>query len=356
MQRVRVSTSRPTARRERRFHPVLRAAAVVVLLLAGLAAMVMYPPPARRVTWPDGKRFAFTIVDDTDQSTLERIKPIYDLMFEAGLRTTKTVWSLPPTETANTTNLGDTLADDEYRAYVLELQDRGFEIGLHGVRGGSSLRDDVQRGLEEFQRHLGTYPRLHVNHSLNRDNLYWGASRWSVPFYRWGFSLARPFEFSGDDPSSPHFWGDLALERITYVRRFTFRDINLLRINPSMPYRLPHTPFVNYWMDGTDGGSLDAFVELLATENLDRLEREGGVTLVYAHLGAGSFNTEDGGVNPLFTERIADVAGRNGWFAPASDILDHLVTQPGWRPNLTVRERTRLDTFFLVQRLRLEGR
>ena len=46
------------------------------------------------VTFPDGKRFAFTIFDDTDVGTLESLRPIYDLLAQLGLRTTKTVWPL----------------------------------------------------------------------------------------------------------------------------------------------------------------------------------------------------------------------------------------------------------------------
>ena len=43
------------------------------------------------MTWPNGKRFAFTIIDDTDKSTVENIKPVYDYLYSHGLKTTKTV-------------------------------------------------------------------------------------------------------------------------------------------------------------------------------------------------------------------------------------------------------------------------
>ena len=109
-------------------------------------------------------------------------------------------------------------------------------------------------------------------------------------------------------------------------------------------------PYVRYWFDGSDGGSIDAFYQLLNPRNLDQLEREGGVSLIYAHLGAGSFNVDGGPeVDPRFIERIADLSARNGWFAPASDILDYLTEQPGWRPELALRERVRLETLFLLE-------
>ena len=39
------------------------------------------------MTWPNGKQFAFTIIDDTDKSTVENIKPVYDYLYSHGLKT-----------------------------------------------------------------------------------------------------------------------------------------------------------------------------------------------------------------------------------------------------------------------------
>ena len=44
----------------------------------------------------------------------------------------------------------------------------------------------------------------------------------------------------GHEPSSSHFWGDLAHKRIEYVRNFTFTEINTIKMDPWMPYHL-HT-------------------------------------------------------------------------------------------------------------------
>jgi len=48
--------------------------------------------PRPEVAWPDGKRFAFTIFDDTDGTTLLNGPPIYDALTRHGLRITKSVW------------------------------------------------------------------------------------------------------------------------------------------------------------------------------------------------------------------------------------------------------------------------
>lgn len=49
-----------------------------------------------KIQWPNNKKFASTIVDDTDNGTIENTKPIYDFLYEHGLIITKTVWVYPP--------------------------------------------------------------------------------------------------------------------------------------------------------------------------------------------------------------------------------------------------------------------
>jgi hypothetical protein len=315
-------------------------------LFVAAIAWILQPPPQRTIVFPEGKPFAFTIVDDTDMATLERNRPVYEVLHRYGLKTTKTVWILEATEKGHPANAGDSLSDPDYRAFIEDLRGWGFEIALHGVRGGSSLRADIIAGLEEFRSEFGSYPSLHVNHSRNRDNLYWGAERWSLAPLRWLYRLAKDDHFSGEDPTSPYYWGDLAQAHVRYVNQFTYRDINLLNVTPSFPYHLPDKPLVNRWFLTANGNNLDQFETLLSPANLDRLEREGGVCLVYAHLGAGSFNSGDG-VDPRFEDRIRDLASRNGWFVPASELLDYLAAQPGWTAQPGWRERTRLEILFL---------
>lgn len=319
---------------------------LTVVVVAGAAAYFLYPPEPRIITFPEGKRFAFSIVDDTDMATLERVKPLYELLARYGMRTTKTVWVMETNEPTHQPNQGDTLHNPAYLAFILDLKAKGFEIALHGVRGGSSVRQEIVSGLEEFRDAIGQYPSIHVNHSLNRDNIYWGEHRWSFALFRWLYASVEKHEFFGQDSASAHFWGDLVQQHVRYVNQFTYGDINLLALNPSMPYRLTDKPYVNYWFPTADGDNLDRFEYLLRKENLDRLEREGGVCLLYTHMGAGSFNEGDA-ANPRFESRLKDLTSRNGWFAPASEILKYLSEQPGWRADLTFREKVRLEVLFL---------
>lgn len=50
---------------------------------------------AKEMEWLNGKSFAFTIIDDTDEATVANVKPIYDLLAELGIWTTKTVGPFP---------------------------------------------------------------------------------------------------------------------------------------------------------------------------------------------------------------------------------------------------------------------
>lgn len=313
---------------------------------------IAWPPDAPTLIFPDDKKFAFTIIDDTDLASLERLRPVYAVLEKYNLRTTKTVWVYESNQAAHAPNQGDTLQNPDYLEFIQGLQSRGFEIALHGVRGGDSRREETIAGLDEYRRMLGVYPRVQINHSLNRDNLYWGRHLYAVAPLRWAAGLVIRHEFSGDDPASEYFWGDIAQRRIGYVRRFTYSEINLWRVAPQMPYHLPDMPFVNYWFPTADGDRIINFEALLSDGNIDRLERERGVCLVYAHLGSGSFGSP-GRVDPRFEDRVRAIAARNGWFVPASEILDFLKSQPGWTGRMSYGERIRQELKFVAQRVGL---
>ncbi len=275
--------------------------------------------------FPDNKKFAFTIFDDTDLSTVENIQPVYRLLAELGMRTTKSVWPLASVSEGKFS--GSSLQDPEYLALMLQLRDLGFEIALHNVRNHHATRDMVRQGLEEFRRLIGYYPVVHANHSRNAENVYWGAARFRSlkPFYAIGSSITGARTFTGHHAESDCFWGDLCQEHIKYVRNFVFREINLDRVNPSMPYHESGKPLVNYWFSSCNGADLEHFCELLSEENQDKLEREGGVCIVYTHFACGF--VENGRVHPRVEELLRRLAARPGWFVPVSTLLDHLRAQ-----------------------------
>lgn len=281
------------------------------------------PPPA--IALPAPHRFAVAILDDTDLSTLANTEPVYELLAELGIRSTKSVW--PLRSVAGERIGGMSLQDPAYAEFVRRLQADGFEISLHGVRNASSTRQDVVKGLEVYEAEVGSAPRVHANHSNNRENLYWGGERLSLPWMRFAYHALTRFRrwgaFRGTDPESPHFWGDLSRARLDYVRNLTFSEINLLRINPTLPYEDPRRPFVRFWFSSSDGADVDTFCRLMSEANQERLEAEGGVTIVYTHFASGF--VEHGELNRDFVRLMRRLSTRPGWFVPVSPLLDHLV-------------------------------
>lgn len=304
------------------------------------------------IDWPDGKRFAFTIVDDTDAATLQNVRPVYDLLADLGLRTTKTVWPFPPVGIPK--HGGQTLQDPDYRDWILGLQEQGFEIALHGAADEPSERPVVQRALECFREVIGHDPRMHVNHDHQTEGMYWGDARldgaWRL-IYRAANGVARQDRrYEGHRPDSPYFWGDLCRDRIEYVRNFVYDDINTLKQDPMMPYHDPRRPYVNYWYSGSNGAAIGPYLTLLAEENQDRLDAEGGACIVYTHFAVGF--VEDGRLNPRFAQLMRRIASLQGWFVPASTLLDYLRRRPGWSPRAEPAMLRRMQRQFIVSRLR----
>ena len=89
------------------------------------------PMLPRPISWPHGHRFALTMVDDTDAAHVDNVKPVYDLLARLGMRTTKLVWLFQGESSAAIH--GSSCDDPAYLAWVLALQQQGFEIGLHNA-------------------------------------------------------------------------------------------------------------------------------------------------------------------------------------------------------------------------------
>lgn len=279
-------------------------------------------------TFPHGKRFAFTILDDTDVATVDNVRPIYDLFYNLNMRTTKTVWPVACPEGSPNFSASETLEDEGYRDFVLDLHARGFEITWHGPTMESSPRERVIAGLRRFREVFGFSPRIHVNHSHNRDNLYWGHERLDDPLLR---SLVRRISrsvdgyFGGHVPGSDYWWGDLCEESVEYARNLTCNQINTGSFNPSMPYRDPRRELVPWWFSASDAEGVDEFNELINSHNQERLEAEGGFCIVATHLGKGF--VEGGEVNAVTRERLRELTARDGWFPTVGELLDWLRAQ-----------------------------
>ena len=274
--------------------------------------------------FPGGKRFAFTIIDDTDVATVENVAPMYRLLERLGIRTTKTVWPLSCPEGSPNFGSSQTLDDADYCAFVLDLQRRGFEIASHGATMESSVRERTLRGLERLRATFGQYPTVHANHAGNRESLYWGAARIDATVARAVYRLLQPDldAFEGHAPHSPYWWGDVARTHIRYVRNLTFGALNVARINPTLPYHDPRRPLVAWWFSAADANDCPAFNRLLRSSAQARLEHDAGIAIVATHFGKG-FVTE-GRVHPRTVALLERLSRRSGWFVPVGELLDWL--------------------------------
>ena len=103
--------------------------------------------------YPDGLNFGFSIIDDTDNTVGPDVVPIYELLFELGFKTTKTIWVFDPKRsnsyrienesTENVRDWGVSIQNKEYLKFVIDLKEKGFEIALHGVSSGNDTRDEI---------------------------------------------------------------------------------------------------------------------------------------------------------------------------------------------------------------------
>jgi hypothetical protein len=285
-----------------------------------------------KIMWPEGKQFAFTIIDDTDRSNAENIGPVYDFLYENGFITTKTIW--PLSSRGSSVGRGDSLEDKSYRDLILDLKAKGFEIALHGVSDESSPRPRVIEGLKKFKDVIGHASRIHANHTGQADSLYWGADRFDGVM-KLIYTFARKYlmksdsKFYGHMEDSAYFWGDVCRETITFVRNFVFNDINTLKMDPLMPYHDSWRPYVPYWFSASSGQNVEGFCRLLNERNQDRLMEEGGACIAYTHLAFGFYR--DGQLNPRFVELMRRLAGLPGWFVPVSTLLDFIGERRGWQ-------------------------
>lgn len=300
--------------------------------------------------WPDRKRFAFTIFDDTDLQTVDNGPDVYAFLTELGMRVTKSVWVRPPT--GSPLYDGSSCADPAYLAWTLELQRSGHEIALHNVASSTSTREETLAGLDRFRELFGHDPRTLANHVGNLEAIYHGEER-VTGSRRAVYNLLtrgrRRRLFEGHVPTSPLFWGDLCAERVSYVRNFVFRDVDTLAACPQMPYHDVTKPYVAGWFAASEGANPASFTGTVNEVAQDRLEAAGGLSIIYTHLGAGF--SRDGKLDPEFERLMTRLASRDGWFAPVAEILDHLRQVKGLT-DLGASDRRELEWRWLRDKMR----
>ena len=76
------------------------------------------------ISWPNNKKFAFTVFDDTDGANLKDNQLIYQYLDELGFKTTKSVWVVQGNNGSK--EEGITCEDNEYLNWLLVLKKKRF--------------------------------------------------------------------------------------------------------------------------------------------------------------------------------------------------------------------------------------
>ena len=76
-----------------------------------------------KILWPNNKKFAFTIFDDTDRANLKDIQSVYECLDELGFKTTKSAWVARGKYDHK--DKGITCEDKTYLNWLLELKKNG---------------------------------------------------------------------------------------------------------------------------------------------------------------------------------------------------------------------------------------
>lgn len=283
-----------------------------------------------KITWPNGKKFAFSVFDDTDLAVPGNYEKVYHLLGELGFRTTKSVWPICGDGQPARGPEGSTCEDKEYLAHILALQRAGFEIGLHNTSHTGVRGERIRAALDAFRDMFGADPACMSNHQNSPEGIYWGPDRLSQPLktiYRLKQGKLSGNAQQGHIKDTPYFWGDLCRARVKYVRNFVFDEINTLQACPMMPYHDERRPYVHAWFASTNASWGDDFIKCMTEARQDELEESGGACIIYTHF-ATTFQ-DASGLNPRFEYLMRRLATKNGWFVPVAQLLDHIKAARG---------------------------
>lgn len=308
------------------------------------------------IIWPEGKRFAFTVFDDTDLAVPGNYEKVYECLAENGFRTTKSVWPTTGSGFEARSEAGSTCDDPEYLRHILSLQKQGFEIGYHLSFHTGLKREEIRRGLDRFKELFGHDPVCMSNHASSRESIYWGYERISQPLrflYRILMRRLWGSPYQGERKESEFFWGDLCRERIRYVRNFVFDEINTLGACPAMPYFDPARPLVNSWYASTHAPEIKTCLAAISEERQDQLEESGGACILYTHFAAGFQNGSE--LNPRFKQLIERLGKKNGYFVPVGILLDHIAKSKGGLREIIPADRRRMERKWFVHKISIGG-
>ena len=302
--------------------------------------------------FPNNKKFAFTILDDTDDANVENIVPVYDFLTSKNIFVTKTVWPVPCPEGSRIFFAGQTLGEKDYLKAVKRIIKQGHELAFHCATMESSERKRTKQAFEVLKKEFDLLPVLHCNHGQNLENIYWGYKRFSTAIFRLVYAgLKRKYLFQGENSNSEYFWGDIYNAQIKFSRNFTFRnELNILKSNPEMPYLDSAKKMANYFFSTSDAPDVFAFNSLVTKKAIDRLENEAGLCILSTHLGKKY--CLNGKINENFRSIIEYISKKDGWFVPVTEILEYLLSlKHKSKHYISYYSRLRLEILYVINTL-----
>jgi hypothetical protein len=209
------------------------------------------------------------------------------------------------------------LLDEKEREFYIQLGARGHEIGMHTPSETSNTREDVIRAFEYFKEVFGRYPRIYVEHAVTRNKdgqASEGSKPGSIYFNTDLLNSYGPWVWIDDDCGVPDK-RDRRFFDILAVNGSPFNAVAPARYGIAKAFLR-----TGKWREA-DG---DGFLAWYSEKNIDALEEQRGLALVYMHLDAKWLDVETREMRPAIKERLRYLASKNGWFIPAGVILDRL--------------------------------
>jgi len=295
--------------------------------IAGLAAW-------RVSLYPDAHRFAFTIVHDADSAYSARLAPLFEEFDALKMKITATIfvywagdsqgdlsWSrwnaIADPRVAFLAPSAVPLVDQREREFYVDLAARGHEIAMHTPSDTSDTTEELENSFEYFAQIFGHPPTVYVEHSSrsNRETLEHDGSNPQSPYYSKGV-LSR---------YAPWVWvdGPLGIPPANETRYFDLAAFQGAPFSDSLAkrYGLPKVfTRTGKWRDANGDGFLDWY----SKANIDTLERDRGLALVYTHLDERWLDADTRKMREPLRERLEYLTARNGWFVPAGTILDRI--------------------------------
>jgi hypothetical protein len=281
--------------------------------------------------YPHGHAFAFTIVHDADSAYSRRLAPLFDEFDRLNLKLTVTAfvfwasWAKQGRIWSQWNRAADPflapiavpLADTTEREFYLDLAARGHDVAMHTASETSDTTDDLRRAFECFAGSFGRAPTVYVEHSRRskKDALENEGANPRSKYYSLGVL----------NDYSPWVWVDGPLGWPS-AQEPKFYDLRAANGAPFTEKAAQKYGLKKVFMRTGKGrqGDGEGFLDWYSTDNIDELERDRGLALVYTHLNEKWLDLQTCKMREPLRERLRYLAAKNGWFAPAAKILDRV--------------------------------